>query len=37
MGGHELDVCGSGQGDVADSSEPGKELLGDIKCREFLD
>jgi hypothetical protein len=32
-----LDGVGSGQGEVAGTSEYSNELSGVIKCREFLD
>ena len=32
-----LDRAGSGQGQVAGTCEYGNELLGSIKCGEFLD
>jgi hypothetical protein len=32
-----LDGAGSGQGQVAGTCEYGNELLGSIKCGEFLD
>jgi hypothetical protein len=35
-GGHGLDRCGSGQGQVAGTCECGNEIPGSIKCGEFL-
>ena len=32
-----LDLCGSGQGQVAGTCECGNEPLGSTKCGEFLD
>ena len=37
MGGYELDLAGSGCGQVAGTCECGNETLGSIKCGEFLD
>jgi len=37
MWGHVLDRAGSGRGQVAVTCECGNELLGSIKCGEFLD
>jgi hypothetical protein len=37
VGGHGLERCGSGWGQVADTCECGNELSGSIKCWEFLD
>ena len=37
MQGYELDQAGSGQGQVAGTSECGNEPSGSIKCGEFLD
>jgi len=37
MWGHGLDRDGSGQGQLAGTCECGNELLGSIKCGEFLD
>ena len=39
MGGgrHALNLCGSGQGQVAGTCECGNELPGSVKCGEFLD
>ena len=34
---HELDVCGSGWGQVAGSCESGNKPYSSIKCGEFLD
>jgi hypothetical protein len=36
-GGHGLDGCGSGYGQVAICCECGNEHSGSINCREFLD
>jgi len=36
-GGHGLDQCGSGEGQVADTCECGNEPSGYIKCGEFFD
>jgi len=35
--GYELDVVGSGQGQMAGTCESGNEPSGSIKCGEFLD
>ena len=37
MWGYGIDRAGSGQGQVADSCDCGNELMGSIKCGEFLD
>ena len=37
MWGYGLDRAGSGEGQVAGTCECGNELLGSIKCGEFLD
>jgi hypothetical protein len=36
-GGHNLDSCGSGQGQVVCTCKRGNEPSGSIKCGEFLD
>jgi hypothetical protein len=36
-GGHELDHCGSGYGQVAGCCECGDEPSGSIKCGKFLE
>ena len=37
MWGHGLDRAGSGQGQVAGTSECGNEPSGSIRCKEILD
>jgi hypothetical protein len=37
MGGHGLDSAGLGQGQIVRSCEHSIELLGCVKCGEFLD
>jgi hypothetical protein len=37
VGGHRLNRCGSGYGQVAGCCEYGDEPLGSIKCGEFLE
>jgi hypothetical protein len=37
VGGYGLDRAGSGEGQVTGTCECGNELLGSIKCGEFLD
>jgi hypothetical protein len=37
MGGHGLDSCGAGQGEVVGCCEHGNEPSASVDCREFLD